>query len=104
MARNSWSSIQNITAGSGSGKTNSLSNLINQEADIDKIYLYAKDLNEAIYQILLNTQMIWLIFKKILKNTIQIKNGKYWLFLMIWLVICLIIKSLINSNWIIYWR
>ena len=48
MARNSWSSIQNITAGSGSGKTNSLSNLINQEADIDKIYLYAKDLNEAI--------------------------------------------------------
>ena len=28
---------------SGSGKTNSLFNLINQEPDIDKIYLYNKD-------------------------------------------------------------
>ena len=29
--------------GCESGKTNSLFNLINQETDIDKIYLYAKD-------------------------------------------------------------
>ena len=29
--------------GSGSGKTNSLVNLRNQQPDIDKIYLYAKD-------------------------------------------------------------
>ena len=32
-----------IIRGSGSGKTNLLFNLTNQEPDIDKIYLYAKD-------------------------------------------------------------
>ena len=32
-----------ITGGSGSGKTNALLNLINNQPDIDKIYLYAKD-------------------------------------------------------------
>ena len=42
-----------IIGGSGSGKTNSLFNLINQQLDIDKIYLYAKDPYEAKYQLLL---------------------------------------------------
>ena len=32
-----------IMGGSGSGKTNTLLNLINNQSDIDKIYLYAKD-------------------------------------------------------------
>ena len=32
-----------IIGGSGSGKTNTLLNLINNQPDIDKIYLYAKD-------------------------------------------------------------
>ena len=32
-----------ITGSSGSGKTNALLNLINNQLDIDKIYLYAKD-------------------------------------------------------------
>ena len=32
-----------IVGGSGSGKTNSLLNLINDYPDIDKIYLYAKN-------------------------------------------------------------
>ena len=32
-----------ITGGSGSGKTNALFNLINQQPDIAKIYLYDKD-------------------------------------------------------------
>ena len=36
-----------IIGGSGSGKTNSLSNLINEEPDIDEMYLYAKDPYEA---------------------------------------------------------
>ena len=36
--------------GFGSGKTNSLFNLISQQPDIDKIYLYAKDPYEAKYQ------------------------------------------------------
>ena len=42
-----------IIGGSGSGKTNSLFNLINQQADIDKIYLYVKDQYEAEYQFLI---------------------------------------------------
>ena len=33
-----------IIRGSGSGKTNSLFNLTIQQSDIDKIYLYAKNL------------------------------------------------------------
>ena len=43
-----------IVAGSGSGKTNLLLNLINNQPDIDKIYLYAKDLYEAKNQYLIN--------------------------------------------------
>ena len=39
-----------IIGGSGSGKTNALLNLINEQKDIDKIYLYAKDLSEAKYE------------------------------------------------------
>ena len=35
-----------IIGGSGSGKTNTLLNVINEKHDIDKIYLYARDLNE----------------------------------------------------------
>ena len=43
-----------IAGGSGSGKTNALLNLINNQPDIDKIYLYAKDPYEAKYQYLIN--------------------------------------------------
>ena len=32
-----------FTGGSGSGKASALLNLINNQSDIDKIYLYAKD-------------------------------------------------------------
>ena len=42
-----------IIGGSGSGKTNALLNLIEKQPDIDKIYLYAKDTNEAKYYYLL---------------------------------------------------
>ena len=76
-------------------------NLINHDPDIDKIYFYAEDPHEAKYQLLINkrestglsylmiqkllldTQMIWVLIIKILKNTIQTKNKKYYLFLMI---------------------
>ena len=34
-----------ITGGFGSGKTNALLNLIKKKDDVDKIYLYAKDLS-----------------------------------------------------------
>ena len=39
-----------IIGGSGSGKTNALLNLINEQDDIDKIYLYAKDLSKPKYE------------------------------------------------------
>ena len=63
--------------------------------DTDKIYLYAKEPNPAIYRLLLtsekveteiiltilkllwNTRMIGMIFIRVLKNTIQIRNEKY---------------------------
>ena len=80
---------------SGSGNRNALLNLIENQPDIDKIYLHAKDPYEAKYQYLINIcekvainhlttlklllsiQMICKMFTKTLMNTIQIKNVKY---------------------------
>ena len=42
-----------IIGGSGSGKTNALINLINQQNDVVKIYLYARDLSEPKYEYLI---------------------------------------------------
>ena len=42
-----------IIGGSGSGKANTLLNLINEQNDIDKIYLYARDLSEPKYEYLI---------------------------------------------------
>ena len=41
-----------IIGPSGSGKPNALLNLIQKDSFIDKIYLYAKDLEEPKYQLL----------------------------------------------------
>ena len=41
-----------IIGGSGSGKTNTLFNVIDEQKDIDKNYLYAKDLSESKYEYL----------------------------------------------------
>ena len=43
-----------IAGSSGSGKTNTLLNLLNNQPDTDKIYLYAKDSYEVKYQYLIN--------------------------------------------------
>ena len=43
-----------VIGGCGSGKANSLINLTNQQLDIDKMYLYAKNPYEAKYQFLIN--------------------------------------------------
>ena len=43
-----------IIGGSGSGKTNALLNLTNNQPDIAKIYIYAKDPYEKKYQYLIN--------------------------------------------------
>ena len=45
-----------MIGGSGSGKTNTLLNLINEQKDIDKMYLYAKDLSEAKYEHLIKNR------------------------------------------------
>ena len=61
---------------------------MNNQAYIDEIYLHAKDPYETEYQYLiknredvgirhlLNIQIIWETFKKILKNTMQENKGK----------------------------
>ena len=46
-----------IIGGSGTGKTNALLNLINNQPDIDKIYLYAKDPYEDKYQYLIKEKV-----------------------------------------------
>ena len=45
-----------IIGGSGSGKTNTLLNLINEQKDTDKIYLSAKDLSEPKYEFLIKNR------------------------------------------------
>ena len=47
-----------IIGGSGSGKANALLNLINNQPDINKMYLYAKGPYEAKYQFLINKREI----------------------------------------------
>ena len=42
-----------IIGGSGSGKTNALLKLIKEQDDIDRSYLYAKDLSETKYEYLI---------------------------------------------------
>ena len=42
-----------IIGGSESGKANALINLINEQNDIEKIYLYARDLSEPKYEYLI---------------------------------------------------
>ena len=54
MALYSRSSVRIlIIGGSGSWKTNTLLNLISEQKDIDKIYLYAKDLSKSKYEYLI---------------------------------------------------
>ena len=45
-----------IIGGSGSRKTNTLLNLINEQRDINKIYLYPKDLSESKYKHLIRNR------------------------------------------------
>ena len=63
-----------IIGGSGSGKTNALINFIEEQDDIDKIYLYAKDLSDAKH--LFNVQIEWMTFIRILMITIQSEKEK----------------------------
>ena len=89
-----------ITGGSGSAKTNTLLNLINEQNDIEKIYLYGRDLNEPKYKILikkrkdagvkhLNDPNAFIEcsntmddFMRIFVIIIQVEKEKFWFFLM----------------------
>ena len=84
-----------IIGGSGSGKTNPLLNLIEEQDDIDKIYLYGKDLCETKYKFLikkcknvgikhlndsmdlLSVQILWMTFMRILISTTQMEKLFY---------------------------
>ena len=84
-----------IIGGSGSGKTNALLNLISQEDDVYKIYLYAKELSEPKYEFfikkredggknismiqihLLSVQILWMTFMRILMITTQREKEKF---------------------------
>ena len=100
-----------IFVGSDLEKTYFLFNLIGCQPVIDKIYLYTKDQYEAKYQFLLHkcensgvnhftNSKAFIEYsndvydKKILKITIQINNRKYWSYLMIRFLICLVTKKL----------
>ena len=78
-----------VIGGSGPGKTNLLLNLIKEQDDIDKIYLYAKYLSKPRYEFLIkgvmmleknfvmiqmhlfSVQILWMMFMRILINTTQ---------------------------------
>ena len=102
-----------IVGGSGSGKTDTSLNLINNEPDIDKTYLYAKDPYEAKYQLLINkweiTGLKYFNYSKVFiehSNNMDViyKNIKIYnpnkkimiLFDEMWLLTCLVIKNLIQ--------
>ena len=54
LAENSFLLVENIDNWLRIWKTNSLFNLISHQPDIDKLYLYTKDGNEAKHQLLIN--------------------------------------------------
>ena len=78
-----------VIGGSGPGKTNLLLNLIKEQDDIDKMYLYAKYLSKPRYEFLIKSvmmleknfvmiqmhlfsvQILWMMFMRILINTTQ---------------------------------
>ena len=84
-----------IIGSSGSGKTKALLNLINEQDNIDKIYLYAKDLSKPEYEFLikkhenagkkhfndqmhlLSVQIQWMTFMKISMITIQVEKENF---------------------------
>ena len=90
-----------IIGSSGSGKTNVLLNLIKQQDDIDKMYLYVKDLNKPKYEFLIKkcedagtkyfsdpnsftvVQIQWMTFMRMLMTTNQTDKEKFQLCLMI---------------------
>ena len=64
-----------IIGSSGSGKTNISLNLIKEQDDIDKIYLYAEDLSESKYEFLIkNREKVGIKHSNDLKAFIECSN------------------------------
>ena len=97
-----------IIGGSGTGKINVLLNLIENQPDIDKIYLYAKDWYEPKYQNIINKrESVGANYFKDPKAFIEYSNDMFDVYknigdynpdkehkiLMIWLLILLKIRS-----------
>ena len=97
-----WPYRKLIIEPSGSVKTNYLLNSVQRDSNIiDKIYLYAKDLEEPKYQLLINKRekqvsilimilmlllnilILWMMFYQISKIITKREKGKYLFFLMI---------------------
>ena len=105
-----------IIGGSGSRKTNSSFNLVNNQSDIDKIYLYVEDPYEAKYQFLIKKRED--IGKKHfhdLKAVIEYSNNMVDIYekiedydpnkkRKILIAINFLVMNLFNSNWIVYYR
>ena len=64
-----------IIGGSGSGKRNAILNLINNQSDIDKIYLYAKGPYEAKYQLKRKKCKILMFFDDMIADMINNKKN-----------------------------
>ena len=65
-----------IIGSSGSGKTNALLNLIKEQDDIDKIYLYGKDMSKPKYEFLIKRrENAGIIHLKELKEFIECSNS-----------------------------
>ena len=62
-----------IAWGSGSGKTNELLDLINNQPDIDQIYLHAKDPYKGKYNLLINKREITVL------KVFQLLKSFYWI-------------------------
>ena len=63
-----------IIEGSGSGKINPLFNLVNNQSNFDKIYLYVKDPYEAKYQLLIKRKRVGLKHCNDSKAVIEYSN------------------------------
>ena len=89
-----------IIGGSGLRKVNALLNRINQPDVYNKISIIINKRESVSLKHLEDTKgfiqysMISMIIAKIFVNTSQVKNAKHCLYLMMWLLPCLVTKNL----------
>ena len=87
--------------GSGSGKTNALINLINEQNDIYKIYLYWRDLSEPKYEYLIKKGED--VGIKHLNNPMHLSSVEIW-WMLFRRISMIAIKSEKEKNWLVWWH